>query len=459
MMNEIKIWINKGKESEKTAEYQEAGTFNIDIKYRSNLSSNIRGSWYKLGVKKLSAIYEDLYLISLVVFAVDKRVPRSCFSDAWTRTLKINMPVKELGIWNSVKSDIDRMLSYLSGDKWDINFRECEPKSDYKSPRKRSPKTPEFLKDIKAVSLFSGGLDSFCGAHKLLGENIPTVFVGFQEYGKLKGLQNKLMSSLQETYPDCYSSLFTFSAVARSMFFNDDTILNTENTSRSRSFLFLCSALVVAGIVGDEIPVYIPENGFIGLNLPMTPSRIGSCSTRTTHPYFIKMFNEILEKIGINHKIVNPYAFSTKREMVNQFKNIPSFQKYFHETISCSHPCNGRWDRYPVPQNCGYCYPCLIRQSSLLDVDLTNESYGKDIFTSDYIRQTTDAKHSDLVDLLSSIITADASSDIELKRRIAMTGKLTADEVERFLRLYKSTILDLKQLLSKSEDYSKLIGD
>ena len=145
--------------------------------------------------------------------------------------------------------------------------------------------------------------------------------------------------------------------------------------------------------------------------------------------------------------------------MVNRFKNIPSFQKYFHETISCSHPCNGRWDRYPVPQNCGYCYPCLIRQSSLLDVDLTNESYGKDIFTSDYIRQTTDAKHSDLVDLLSSIITADASSDIELKRRIAMTGKLTADEVERFLRLYKSTILDLKQLLSKSEDYSKLIGD
>lgn len=459
MMNEIKIWVNKVKESLKTDDYKDATTFNIGIKYNSNISSNIRDSWYKLGVKKLEPIYEDLYLISLVVFSVDKRVPRNQFPDAWTRVLNVNIPVINITVWNSVRNDINKMLSYLSGDVWFLEFRECEFDSYYETWRKRSPIRPKYLNNVKAVSLFSGGLDSFCGAYKLLSENVPTLFVGYQEYGKLKELQNQLLSVLQETYPDCYCDIFSFSAVARALPPYNGMALKSENTSRSRSFLFLCGALTVAGLVGEGTPVYIPENGFIGLNLPMTPSRIGSCSTRTTHPYFLKMFNSVLEKIGISHKIINPYAFRTKREMVNEFKDIPSFQNTLYKTISCSHPCNGRWERYPVPQNCGYCYPCLIRQSSLLDIDSVNENYGIDIFKTDYIKSTREAKHSDLVDLLSSIITANNSTDEEIKRRIAMTGRLTSDEIEKFLRLYKKTINDLKELFGRSDDFSRVIEE
>ena len=73
--------------------------------------------------------------------------------------------------------------------------------------------------------------------------------------------------------------------------------------------MFLCIAITVAGIIGDEVPVYIPENGFIGLNIPLTNSRKGSCSTRTTHPYFIKSINEILEDIGIKNKVLNIFAY------------------------------------------------------------------------------------------------------------------------------------------------------
>ncbi len=459
MMNEMKIWINKVKESQKTNEYEDAGTINIDIKFSSNLSSNIRDNWYNLGVKTIKPIYEDLYMLSLVTFAVDKRVPRNMFPDAWTRKLNVSVPVIELETWNSVRDDINKMLSYLSGDEWNFNFRESEPNSNYRSQKKTPPHRPEHLDTIRAISLFSGGLDSFCGAHKLLSENTPTIFVRFQEYGPLKGLQNELIGALQSTYQESKCDLFTFTAVARSLFLSDNKKLKSENTSRSRSFLFLCAALTVAGIVGDGIPVYIPENGFIGLNLPMTPGRLGSCSTRTTHPYFLSMFNAILEKININHRIVNPFAFSTKREMVNQFKEIQSFQNYYDKTISCSHPCNGRWAGYPIPRNCGYCYPCLIRQSSLLDINSQNERYGENIFRSDYIKTTNESKHSDLEDLLSAIIIADESTDSQLKKRIIMTGKLSSEEIERFLRLYRCTISDLKQLLRKSNDYLRLIGD
>lgn len=191
----------------------------------------------------------------------------------------------------------------------------------------------------------------------------------------------------------------------------------------------------------------------------MTPGRLGSCSTRTTHPHFLRMFNSLLSKIGIKHQIINPYAYSTKREMVEQFKDIHSFCQNYHKTISCSHPCNGRWEGYSIPKNCGYCYPCLIRRSSLLDLDLENESYGIDILETSITKNSTEAKRSDLEDLLSSIISANESTDNELKRRIAMTGKLSSEEIERFLRLYKSTICDLKQLLIRNNDYARLIGE
>ena len=123
--------------------------------------------------------------------------------------------------------------------------------------------------------------------------------------------------------------------------------------------------------MGDQIPVYIPENGFIGLNIPLTNSRKGTCSTRTTHPYFLDSFRKILESVGIKNPIINFYAHSTKRELVDSVKDTSSFKLGYSETISCSHPSLPRWNKNgdrEYPKNCGYCYPCLIRKSSLIDV-------------------------------------------------------------------------------------------
>lgn len=68
----------------------------------------------------------------------------------------------------------------------------------------------------------------------------------------------------------------------------DEQLCRVENTSRGRSLLFLCAAVSIAGIMGKQVPVYIPENGFIGLNVALTNGRKGSCSTRTTAPLFFK---------------------------------------------------------------------------------------------------------------------------------------------------------------------------
>ena len=454
----MKIWINKCTYEEIAPEYAGALIFNISVPGRGGvLASSIRDSWYRLlGVQKVAPICEDLYIISLSVFAADKRIPRSKTQDGWTRTLQLNIPVMEECKWNAVKKDLEKIMSYLSGDIWKFTFRPSTETNRYVDAHKREPARNRLLDDIDCVSLFSGGLDSFCGAYDLLSNGKNTVFVGYKEYGKLESIQNALMDNLNHSFPDVTSMLFTFTAKAYCPI--GGQMLSPENTSRSRSFLFICAALCVADVIGNDIPVHIPENGFIGLNLPLTPGRSGSCSTRTTHPHFLKMLNALLEKLGIRHNIINPFAFSTKREMVNQFIDYPGFLENTHKTISCSHPCNGRWEGRTEPENCGYCYPCLIRQSSLVGLTIPNERYGNNPLSIQYLLNTTNAKKSDFVDLLSSVTTAKNSTDDELLRRIKATGRLSQEEAHAFLRLYKTTIDDIVELISADPELIRIVG-
>lgn len=457
-VNEMDIWINKCINEERTTSFNDSLIFNIGVPGCGGVvASDIRTGWHNLlGYTKVTAVYEDLFIIALSVFAVDKRVPRSKFPDAWTRTVRVNIPVLEIEKWEAVKLELEKMLSFLSGDIWSFTFRPTNPENRYQDCHKREPRRNEMLDHINAVSLFSGGMDSYCGAYELLSQGKNVVFVGFKEYDRLKDVQADLLAGIQATAPNTESILFRFTAKAYAPI--GDMLHKAENTSRSRSFLFLCVALCVADLIGDNIPVYIPENGFIGLNLPITSGRKGSCSTRTTHPYFLRMFNTILANIGLNHEIINPYAFKTKREMVRDNKERQGFLANIHKTISCSHPRNGRWQGITQPQNCGYCYPCLIRQSSLLDVNVPSEHYVHDAISYDYILHATNSTRSDIVDLLSSVALAKKSTDEELIARIQRTGHLSRDETISFLHVYKETIHDLLELFSRDPELLRIMG-
>lgn len=453
----MRIWINKCIDEDKTPLFHDALTFNILVPGRGGIvTSDIRDGWYRLlGCKSISPILEDLYIIALSVFAADKRIPRSKFADAWTRTISLCVPVLELEKWESIRSELEKMLSYLSGDVWHFCFRESDINNRYQDYHKRESARNDFLDRVDGVSLFSGGMDSYCGAYEFMSSGKNIVFVGFKEYDRLKDIQEELLCSLKSVIPGAEMLLFRFTAKAYAPIGQELRL--SENTSRSRSFLFLCAALSVAEIIGDGIPVYIPENGFIGLNLPMTPSRKGSCSTRTTHPYFLRMFNDLISKLGINHRIINPYAFSTKREMVLQYKDRPGFVANLHKTISCSHPRNGRWQGITQPENCGYCYPCLIRQSSLLDANVPYEHYANNAISYNYIMNATNSKRSDLVDLLSAVSSAAKSTDQELLARIRKTGRLSQKEALSFLRVYKNTMRDLIELFSRDPELLRIM--
>jgi hypothetical protein len=114
-----------------------------------------------------------------------------------------------------------------------------------------------------------------------------------------------------------------------------------------------------------------PENGLIALNVPLDPLRLGAFSTRTTHPFYIARWNELLGKLGIAGRIENPYWDKTKGEMVARCGNPSLLAGLAPKSMSCSSPTKGRWLGRRAG-HCGFCLPCLIRRAALRGTDRTS---------------------------------------------------------------------------------------
>jgi 7-cyano-7-deazaguanine synthase in queuosine biosynthesis len=204
---------------------------------------------------------------------------------------------------------------------------------------------------LDCVCLFSGGLDSTIGAIDLLTEGRKPLLVSHAYKGD-KIRQDAIATHLKGRYSK-------FSVNAHPLSFSGET----DTSMRTRSINFLAFAAVggCATQIINQIPsieLFVPENGFISLNTPLTTRRIGSLSTRTSHPHFMSLIQEIFDSVGIHSRIINPYQFHTKGEMVLSCKDQALLDSVFENTISCSH-----WKR--SNQQCGSCIPCIIRRASL----------------------------------------------------------------------------------------------
>ena len=455
----MRFWIDKEQESQPSGVWQDSYIFSINRKKYSTIFTNITDVWYRMDCLEIDAIYEDLFIIGISIFSLDKRINRRLFKDCWTREIFVSIPVLEYDTWLPTTENWERMLGFLTGDIWHIEFR----KSKMVYSLRENPNRKHLnIKGCDCVCLFSGGLDSLCGAIKLLEDGASPCLLGHNEYPKLRKKQKDFVEIFQEIYEDQKVDFISFTANSRAPISSINGKLNgSENTSRGRSLLFLCAALSIAGILGKNIPIYIPENGFIGLNISLTKSRKGTCSTRTTHPYFLSQFNSILEMVGIENSINNFFAFNTKREVVNRVKNTEAFKACYADTISCSHPCLSRYNQFgekEYPINCGYCYPCLIRKSSVLDVERDKKySFAGETFEFLKVNEEND-KGSDLRAVLSSVYRYKHISEEDLKRFIRSVGRLTTEEVEKFLRVYKSSMEDLIELFAEDERMRRYLG-
>lgn len=449
----FRIWINKNQNEKPNEQYLTGLTFNLNNKNnKSNIKTNIEQIWRRFGEEKITIINEDLLIIALTVFAVDKRVSRKTSKDKWTRELQVCIPVLEYDKWNNVKTDLEKLLSFLTGDKWMLEFRET--KTRYRMNKKNTRYNIIRDKHFDGVSLFSGGLDSFCGAIKLLEEGKRICFTGFREYGLLEKRQDMLLKAIKKHYSniDTQEIWFNGTPYAPLNQQGENAELKPENTSRSRSLLFLAGGLAIASIIGENAPVYIPENGFIGINVPLTPSRKGTCSTRTTHPYFIRCLNDILSKVGIPNRVENFYAYKSKGEIVEELKDLEVFKEGAKSTISCSHPCHARYDGEKPPMNCGYCYPCIIRRASMNKIGIKDDKYNKGNAISKTFIDSYYGKLSSKGDDLKAVFYSlnrylEHPKENYIKGLIMQTGQLSMEEVDKAYRVYVTSMEEIKDMV------------
>lgn len=298
----------------------------------------------------------DLLHLSLGIYTTDQVVSRKAYGfQEWSRHFKIYMPISSLDKWENAKEDLQKLLSFLSGDKWEIFFRKniITEGKQIKLIKNHNPNK------IEKVALFSGGMDSFIGAIDLLENKKKVTFVSHYKRAD-KSAQTMLYENLRKKYGDKSFSNYQFYVQPNQQ--HDKA--SKEESSRARSFLFLCLGLIVANTLDETIEFIIPENGLISLNVPLTGTRLSSHSTRTTHPYYLSTFKKVISKLGIKNKITNPYQWQTKGEMMVGCKNQKLLKKLNPETLSCSHSENSRYSGMRPGIQCGYCVPCIIRQAA-----------------------------------------------------------------------------------------------
>jgi 7-cyano-7-deazaguanine synthase in queuosine biosynthesis len=313
-----------------------------DRNSRGKVGANIREIAARKKLKPASRAW-DFLSTALAVIAADTGVSRSQSPDGWTRTLDLRIAVADPGFWDSHKSLLKSALCFLTTDIWELTFLEG---GVYPTP----PKIPS-MPNEDCVSLLSGGLDSLIGALDLTARDgkrpylVSQVSQGDKE--KQAYFASKIAGGLSHLQLNHVARLPT----------------QNERSQRARSIIFLAYGVLMATALkgyhqGEVVPLYVCENGFISINPPLTAGRLGSLSTRTTHPVFLGLIQQLLDAAGLRIKIENPYQLMTKGEMLLQSADQGFLQKYAHQTTSC-----GRYARNAYT-HCGRCVPCLIRRAA-----------------------------------------------------------------------------------------------
>jgi 7-cyano-7-deazaguanine synthase in queuosine biosynthesis len=370
----------------------------------------------------------DFLHLAITVYISDLSIPRDTSSDdGWTRHINISIPVNSPSIWNKKKRALIELLNFLTGDKWSFSFSQGEEyECELGDSLEHQP---------RVVCLFSGGLDSLCGAINLLGKKQKVALVSHHAGDSAKNFQKHLSDMLEEEFPEL-SQVFRFKISRPNIEGNPG-----ENTQRSRSFLFMSLGLSVANAIGGSIPLHVPENGLISLNVPLTKSRSGSQSTRTTHPYYIKLLKDLVSSLGITNPIELPFRFLTKGEMLQQTTPSNILRTTVPLSISCAHPDQRRYRGLPPGGHCGYCFPCLIRRAATAYSGIIDSKYDDfDGFPPDY-RTEGGRDYRALKMALERFRIRSRSMDF---LEVLNSGPIDTDELDEYVEVYRRGMTELQ---------------
>jgi 7-cyano-7-deazaguanine synthase in queuosine biosynthesis len=380
---------------------------------------------------------QDLLAIAMAVFAADLRIPRAMSEDRWQRDLTVHVPVFEVSVWEKAAPLLIPMLSFLTGDVWDFRFRE-RPPSEAVSPRVATVD----VAGVEDVALFSGGLDSLAGAIDLLESGKPVALVGHYGAGVTNSIQKTVLAALQAHYE---------ALVVPFMFHVQPLKPNEgegEQSMRSRSLLFLAMGVAVATALGGDRRLVVSENGFISLNVPLTLPRMGSCSTRTTHPHFVSLFHGVLAVLGLNVHVDLPGLFLTKGELLSAVRNPALLNEIAPLSMSCSHPELGRFQGRKPGRHCGYCVPCIVRRASMTAASVPDAIYDADVIKNS--GALTRETRRDLRAFEMALARLRGAPSLRLIADVLNTGPLAPQHVAQHAAVYSRGMNEIARFLGGS---------
>jgi 7-cyano-7-deazaguanine synthase in queuosine biosynthesis len=355
----------------------------------------------------------DFLSLSLAVTAADTFADRNEAADGWSRDIRLVVALADPDRWTPAKSLLEKALRFLSGDQWTLQFTSGGRLPP--APRARVANKVD-LAGCRSACLFSGGLDSAIGMLDLRARGERTVLIS-HAYNHDASRQSEILARIGGAAP----------RLALHAHPQQDLEHENDVQMRTRSFNFFAMGALIAATLsrrylqGQMVPLYIPENGLIAINPPLTNRRIGALSTRTTHPHYISLIQQALDTVGLPVLLHNPYALLTKGEMINQCLDRNLLGEFVDRTVSC-----GKWKRSGT--QCGKCVPCLIRRASFHAAGWPDETEYKP--SSVNLRDVL-GRGNDSDDLMAMILAVRRMPVDDVWAWIAKSGPLPADLAEQ----------------------------
>lgn len=343
----------------------------------------------------VSSLERDLLSIAAAVFAADRGSERGERED-FARRIELSIPVVRIGILQPVKLEIERALRLLSNDSWKIEFREEQGQITKATVKGAAEGT---------VLLFSGGLDSLAGAVQFGNAGPMTLVSHITKSHQTNNTQRILVEMLAERGTTLLHHQFFVSSRDVAGFNHD-----AESSQRTRSFMFLILAAIVACREGRRRILMIAENGQMAIHLPLNSARIGAFSTHTAHPDVLDAMQKILSVVlGVPLVLHNPYVFMTKAEVIGPiWSKLPA-------AIPVANSC---WKSARLPEgvtHCGECIPCFIRHIAIRMHGDDPTSYERNPFKEKFAAmEPSDEARRNLADLCEFVKQFQTLSDTEI---------------------------------------------
>lgn len=467
-MNKVKINIIKPSATAKNTFAKIFLSLEEDSSYKLEIDNTFFENLFTY-TKETSSIAFEFYLFSVIVYNIDKLIPRKKLSlDGWTREIIFEYPVNNPQTWNLSSQKVNEMLSFLTGDVWNVNFIQGDSNSFYTPPNKID--NSKFIPE--KICLFSGGLDSLVGSYELLRAQKKTLLVSHYDVAMSSpnSDQQKIITQLKTRF----NFEADFDWVNNRVGAKKGSSKKLETTFRSRSILFIGMASYLAHTLTPNESIHIPENGTISLNIPLSPSRRSSCSTKTTHPHFINLVNELFNDLNIMTSVENPHDLDTKGEMLVPF----SGDNFFKGLVELSNSCGKGghkvwWYKFwhvnhsslvidtSDSHHCGKCMPCIYRRAAMHKVNWDSEKYyGDNIFDANqwnWKNTRWNKRMKDVKTLLNFLSLK--KNQKEIKRELLINGTLPFDKLDNYSQVVVRTINEIEDWLnshSSDSNYQEL---